>query len=494
MNINDNFIKSFFKLCVKLYNYNNDNRNIEIKDLSEFIEKCNKKISIIEDNEILNNQLLEQTKEINNLISKIKEYENKYGMMYIELSNQKKTIKNNREEINDYKKRIEELYNIKVDHEKEIELYKQMILKYKKKHNDNKNKNELLYKKLKETEETLIGMKYDFENVALKKEELEEKNKKFIEEIKKIEKLKNIVSNKLSSESIEHLDISIIEAIEKANVYAKKNDEVNLNYNNLLLNQTNETNDLKKQIKVLIDKMQDDRQTFNENMVLIETKNQIKNENKDNIKYFDIRDKKAIEFFNKDIKIFNEKNKRNNIINDNNNNKYTNISYSTDYMVDLLKMSDKVNINIKDLNIEDENVSKKNKDIFLQQQILDSNVDHIDSFEIKQHIIKDTQNLKILNSDEDDQNHDEIQLKNELNEFIKKNENNIFIGGNRKNKLEIKLIDNMYKMNFGNDYSTLTEQNINLNDEKIIKKIRHRKYMRNIREKNKLKYLQDDIL
>jgi len=99
-----------------------------------------------------------------------------------------------------------------------------------------------------------------------------------------------------------------------------------------------------------------------------------------------------------------------------------------------------------------------------------------------------------LNSDEDDQNHDEIQLKNELNEFIKKNENNIFIGGNRKNKLEIKLIDNMYKMNFGNDYSTLTEQNINLNDEKIIKKIRHRKYMRNIREKNKLKYLQDDIL
>jgi len=370
MNINDNFIKSFFKLCVKLYNYNNDNRNIEIKDLSEFIEKCNKKISIIEDNEILNNQLLEQTKEINNLISKIKEYENKYGMMYIELSNQKKTIKNNREEINDYKKRIEELYNIKVDHEKEIELYKQMILKYKKKHNDNKNKNELLYKKLKETEETLIGMKYDFENVALKKEELEEKNKKFIEEIKKIEKLKNIVSNKLSSESIEHLDISIIEAIEKANVYAKKNDEVNkeieilkknldevnLNYNNLLLNQTNETNDLKKQIKVLIDKMQDDRQTFNENMVLIETKNQIKNENKDNIKYFDIRDKKAIEFFNKDIKIFNEKNKRNNIINDNNNNKYTNISYSTDYMVDLLKMSDKVNINIKDLNIEDENV------------------------------------------------------------------------------------------------------------------------------------------
>jgi len=46
-------------------------------------------------------------------------------------------------------------------------------------------------------------------------------------------------------------------------------------------------------------------------------------------------------------------------------------------------------------------------------------------------------------------------------------------------------------MKFDNVFSTLTEQNINLNDDKLIKKIRHKKYMRHNREKNKLADLQD---
>ena len=44
-------------------------------------------------------------------------------------------------------------------------------------------------------------------------------------------------------------------------------------------------------------------------------------------------------------------------------------------------------------------------------------------------------------------------------------------------------INEKYKMKFDGEFSTLTEQNINLNDKKSIKKIRHIKY---IREKNKL--------
>jgi hypothetical protein len=48
-------------------------------------------------------------------------------------------------------------------------------------------------------------------------------------------------------------------------------------------------------------------------------------------------------------------------------------------------------------------------------------------------------------------------------------------------------------MKFNGEFSTLTEQYVNLNDEKAIKKIRHRKYMRHIREKNKLDNLQDNI-
>lgn len=67
----------------------------------------------------------------------------------------------------------------------------------------------------------------------------------------------------------------------------------------------------------------------------------------------------------------------------------------------------------------------------------------------------------------------------------------VYVGGGKKNKIEIRQIDDKYKMKFDNDFSTLTEQNININDEKTIKKIRHRKYMRHIREKNKLDELKE---
>jgi len=74
-----------------------------------------------------------------------------------------------------------------------------------------------------------------------------------------------------------------------------------------------------------------------------------------------------------------------------------------------------------------------------------------------------------------------IILKNinneELDDFIINNKNEIedinnivYVGNGKKNKIEIRQINNKYKMNFDGDFSTLTEQNINLNDKKMIKK------------------------
>ena len=45
MNNDNKFITSFFRICVKLYNYDGSSDNdIEIKSLNEFITKCNEKI------------------------------------------------------------------------------------------------------------------------------------------------------------------------------------------------------------------------------------------------------------------------------------------------------------------------------------------------------------------------------------------------------------------------------------------------------------------
>ena len=81
--------------------------------------------------------------------------------------------------------------------------------------------------------------------------------------------------------------------------------------------------------------------------------------------------------------------------------------------------------------------------------------------------------------------------RNNNNEDIN---NIVYVGGGKKNKIEIRQIDDKYKMKFDGEFSTLTEQNINLNDEKTIKKIRHRKYMRHNREKNKLDDLRNELL
>ena len=423
----------------------------------------------------------------------------------------------------------------------------------------------------KEVEDFLKEMTEEYQYLEFEKMELAEKNekyigeqKKYINEINKIEDLKKIMSNKLSSDTLEHLDISIIEAIDRANEYEKKYNEsqtqikiltnnfesVNEKYNNLLLTQANGTNELKEQIKLLMEQIDEERKKYNENMILIEAKhniieqqninnqtnqtnqtNQINQIAGDGVKMFDIRDKKAHDFFNKDILLFNEKN--NNIKKqDENQYKNKNISYSTDYMVDYLKMSDKIvssdkrtRLNSKyhnDLNTinelseepltnykvsgeapenslnslgrPNEIIGKKN--IFIKHKIIESSDEYID-----------LEKVNIFNTNEEINKNDGEKLQNELKQFINENDkqekiiinnlqnNNdvVFVGGGKKNSIEIRKIDDKYKMKFDNGFSTITEQNIDLKDDVKIKKIRHKKYMRHNREKNKLADLQYEI-
>ena len=143
----------------------------------------------------------------------------------------------------------------------------------------------------------------------------------------------------------------------------------------------------------------------------------------------------------------------------------------------------------------DENFKEKNK-IFIKKNIYDSNGSVIlrpQTVSASKYI--NLENMKIIDSGESNKDN-KIQLKKEMENFIINNldeekNNVVFIGGGKKSKIEIKQIDDKYKMKFDNEYSTLTEQNVNLNDEKTIKKIRHRKYMRHNREKNKLVDLRD---
>ncbi len=443
MKINDKFIQSFFRVCVKLYNYNGDN-DVEIKGFDDFLQKCEEKLTIIESNEILNNEITDLSKHINKITLKYNETEKKYVNLYNDLRECRIELKTSNEEKDKLINNVNELFVLKNKYEKDIELKKQQLKQVQQKYNENKT----LWKSL------LIELEKENNKYKKNNKTLIEQNDKYSSEIQKIEELKKTLCNKFSSDTIDKIDVSIVDMIERANEYEKKYkeilshheilknnyDDLNGKYKELLLNQTNETNDLKQQIKSLMEQLEKDRKMYNDNIILMETKKQI-NENinnnqineiqkgGENIKFFDIRDKKAIGYFEKDIKLFNENN------NDNKNKEPTNrykgekISYSTDYMVDLLKVSEKVKKNhsnnynyntidnntlgtIQEIDIlesdeTDDEIVKKNNSIFMKNK---QNEKYID---IKK--------MKIVNESEENNINDDINLKKELDDFIKNN-------------------------------------------------------------------------
>jgi uncharacterized coiled-coil DUF342 family protein len=141
MNINDKFITSFFRACVKLYNYDgNSDNDIEIKSLNEFITKCNEKLLLIEDNELLNSQISELSKQINRITQKYNETEKKYVNLYNDLRDCRTELKSSNEERDKIKKNVNELFYLKTKYEKDIEIKNQQLKQIQKKYNDNKEK------------------------------------------------------------------------------------------------------------------------------------------------------------------------------------------------------------------------------------------------------------------------------------------------------------------------------------------------------------------
>lgn len=520
MKIDDKFIQSFFRVCVKLYNYDGVN-DIEIKSFDDFLQKCDEKLTIIEDNELLNNEISEISKQLNKITSKYNETEKKYVNLYNDLRECRIELKSLNEEKDKLMNNVNELFNLKSKYEKDIELKNQQ-LKQLKQIKNKYNENKAIWKKV------LIQLEEENINYINKNKQLSEQNDKYSSEIQKIEELKKTLCNKFSSDTIDKIDVSIVDMIERANEYEKKYkemtlhheilknnyDDLNSKYKELLFSQTNETNDLKQQIKTLMEQLEKDRKIYNDTIILMETKKQI-NENinnnqkgGDNVKFFDIRDKKAIGYFEKDIKLFNENNNDGIFVGCNKNKEPTNrykgekISYSTDYLVDLLKVSDKVKNNYSNnCNYNDNTTLGTIHEIdTLESDTSDNNINKNNTIFMKNKPDEkyiDVKNMKIVKDSEENNNND--NLKKELDIFIENNKNInddndvVYVGGGKKNKIEIRQIDDKYKMKFDNIFSTLTEQNINLNDEKLIKKIRHRKYMRHNRDKNKLKDLEEEV-
>lgn len=158
------------------------------------------------------------------------------------------------------------------------------------------------------------------------------------------------------------------------------------------------------------------------------------------------------------------KNKNNNIVLQDNNNPPDKditlsppigpVDYNTDYLVYLLHNSEK-------LKPKEERVYYKNKNIFIK---------HNDDNDKE----KDTKNIIINENINNLQNNDN---KND----------NIMIGGKHKkgDRYTLHEVEGLIKMMINDEYTTLTEQDINRDDKKVIQKIYNRKNVRRYR-RNKI--------
>lgn len=524
-NINDEYIKKFVNLLVRIYKYDYNKVKIglgKFENADDFYNYVNNKISIIEDNDILNTQLNETSTQLNKISKKYYECEKTLLNTYNQNEENKITISNLKIENNKLKETTEELYNVKNEYDKKITILNNQYNKLKKKYEENK----IIVGKLSDK---LVNTKDIMEKILKKNNEFESsnnllvnENNKLIKEIEEIDNIKKTLINKLSStEMITDLDTSISNLINKSNEYQLKYNELNIKnsilqdnynelndkYNELFLNQTKETNELKSIIKQLTEQIEQDRIKYNENMIVKEIKNNLEGGNHatQGIKYIDIRDKKAIEFFDKDIKLLNEMEQKNNTLNMLNKTIHPPISQSTDYMVDLLKASDKMinsskqfksnTINkldtLQEIEISEDIEEEPTNNIFMKIKNEDMIIDEGEKY-------IDVRKLQILKSEENGTPNKNFlalgETKQEIDEFIKKNQDILLYqkGGN-KGKIEIREIGGKKKINFNDDYSTLTEQNIDLKNDDAIKKMKHRKYMRRNREQKRIEQLKNDL-
>lgn len=477
---NELLVKNILKIYIELMKYDFENGNVfrHMDSLEDFINTSNDAIDMFEDINALNIQIKETSSQLNKITTKYNKVEKKCILLFKELEQCRTELQNSNAVNEKLKLKIDELFIIKSNNEKKIEMKNHKINKIKNKYNENMS----LWKNVLLDLENKVD-KYDAENKSL----IKDKNK-YLDEI---ESIKKILASKMSSETIDNLNGSIVEMIDKANEYQKKYNEMNIQYlnlktnyddinnkyNDLFSNQTNETNELKKQIKILTEQLEQEKQKNNERQIVNEVNELMKG---GGVKYIDIRDKKAKNFFEKDIQIYNEKQENNEIQTLRSEKKP--ISYSTDYMVDYLKADYKMKSNndnldtIKEIEIC-EDIEEEPTNIFIKKTKENTN----DYYDVNK--------LQIFKSDE-------IVNKEEIEDFIRNNQDNKLVytgGGKYKGKIEVFDINGELKMKINDDFSTLTEQNIDLKNEALIKKTKHRKYMRHNREQKKLNQLADDI-
>ena len=138
-------------------------------------------------------------------------------------------------------------------------------------------------------------------------------------------------------------------------------------------------------------------------------------------------------------------------------NNYNNITYSTDYMVNYLKNDDKI---------------KQNKNIFIETIREDEEENEI----LKApNIIKPAPNI----------------IKPAPNIIKPSPKQNLKGGNNKNNKMNVEIIDNVKKMVIGGELTTLTEQDINIDDKKKVHLIYNKKNKRYNREQEKQKLLNE---
>ena len=151
-----------------------------------------------------------------------------------------------------------------------------------------------------------------------------------------------------------------------------------------------------------------------------------------------------------------------------------NYSFSTDYHVEMLQNSNKLVPKEERKYYNDKLIENNNsqKDIFIKSHPVIEPLNNINnSLEI---IINDKENSKIIIDDD----------KKVINEHKIQNINHIVGGGKNKDRFTIHDIEGTLKMYINNDFSTITDQNIDKNDIDLGRKIYNRKNVRRCRNKN----------
>ena len=164
--------------------------------------------------------------------------------------------------------------------------------------------------------------------------------------------------------------------------------------------------------------------------------------------------------------------------------KYNDVSFSTDYMASLL-------CNETKLKPKRERTNKLNT---IYDEINDDDDDNDSEIKLCDKIIKTTEKIK-TNDIKPIQNIQQIQNENLKGGSPSKDDNLATLKTDMKpnKKMDIHIIDNVKKMLIGGEFTSITEQDINMNDTKKIHLIYNKKTKRINREKEKVNKLKNEL-